>query len=79
MAQWNPQVNDLFLEARDFAASEGRRAFLACAGDAEHRAKVEALLQAGEQAGSSRGPACHLVNQVIVSRRAHDHLTPQDC
>ena len=54
MAQWNPQVNELFLKAREISSPEDRRAFLdqACGGDADLSAKVEALLQAGAQAGS---------------------------
>jgi serine/threonine protein kinase len=54
MAQWNPQVNELFLKAVEIASPREREAFLdqACAGDADLRAKVEALLRAGEQAGS---------------------------
>lgn len=54
MASWNPQANDLFLNAAEITSPEARRVFLdeACAGDAELRGQVEALLQAGEQAGS---------------------------
>src|SRR5262245_38688627 len=61
MAQWNPQANDLFMRASELARPDQRRAFLdeACAGDADLRAKVEALLQAAEAAGSFReAPAC---------------------
>src|SRR5262245_10985890 len=54
MARWNPHANELFLKALEITSPEARRVFLdeACAGDAELRAAVEALLQAGEQAGS---------------------------
>src|SRR5262245_40602216 len=53
MAQWNPQVNELFLKAMEVSPEE-RRAFLdeACAGDADVLARVEALLKACALAGS---------------------------
>jgi len=51
---WNPEANDLFLKAVEMPSPEQRRIFLqeACCGRAELRAQVEALLAAGEQAGS---------------------------
>jgi serine/threonine protein kinase/Tfp pilus assembly protein PilF len=52
MTTWNPRANDLFLKARELPAGE-RRAFLdrECAGDAELRAEVDGLLDAGDRAG----------------------------
>src|SRR5262245_7706297 len=54
MPSWNAQVNELFLQAREIASPEERESFLArvCAGDADLRAAVESLLEAGERAGS---------------------------
>ncbi|HMF18116.1 MAG TPA: serine/threonine-protein kinase, partial [Gemmataceae bacterium] len=51
---WNPEANALFLKAVEMPSPEERRIFLqeACCGRAELRAQVEALLVAGEQAGS---------------------------
>src|SRR5262245_60054104 len=54
MAAWDPQVNERFLQAVEIVSPDERRAFLdqACAGDADLRARVATLLQAGEQAGT---------------------------
>src|SRR5262245_61168913 len=63
MANWDPQANELFLKALDLPAADQRHRFLdeACAGDADLRARVDGLLQAGAQAGSFlEAPACAL-------------------
>ena len=54
MPAWNPQANDIFLNALDIAAPAGRKAFIerACGGDAELRAQVESLIVASQKAGS---------------------------
>jgi serine/threonine protein kinase len=54
MTTWNPQANELFLKALELDAPGARQEFLdgACASDAALRAEVEALLEAGAQAGS---------------------------
>jgi eukaryotic-like serine/threonine-protein kinase len=54
MAPWNPQANDIFLQAVNLQTPEERRAFLdrACGGDMELRGAVGALLAANERAGS---------------------------
>ena len=54
MNTWNPQANELFLRAIEYASPDERRRFLdgACDGDAALRAEVEGLLAAGDQAGS---------------------------
>ena len=62
MTTWNPRANELFLSAR---ALGERHEFLdrECADDAALRAEVEALLDAGDQAGSfleSPAPAADL-------------------
>src|SRR5215218_7351207 len=54
MAVWNPKANDIFLRAIEAASLDDRRRLTdeACAGDAELRAQVESLLDAGGRAGS---------------------------
>ena len=54
MPGWDPQANELFLQAREILAPEDRQRFLdeACAGKPELRACVEGLLRAGAEAGS---------------------------
>jgi tetratricopeptide (TPR) repeat protein/serine/threonine protein kinase len=54
MAAWDPRANQLFLEALELTSTEDRRGFLdrACGQDPTLRAAVEALLAAGERAGS---------------------------
>jgi eukaryotic-like serine/threonine-protein kinase len=54
MSTWNPQANDLFLQALELRTPGERHEYLigACNGDGGLRAEVEALLKAGEQAGS---------------------------
>jgi serine/threonine protein kinase/tetratricopeptide (TPR) repeat protein len=54
MAAWNPRANDVFMQAVEIHVPDERRAYLddACSGDADLRAQVEALLRAGERAGS---------------------------
>src|SRR5579883_485747 len=54
MNAWDPEVNNLFLDALEAASAEERRAFLdrACGGNSELRARVEALIAASDQAGS---------------------------
>ncbi len=54
MPAWDPAANDLFLRALEVSAAEDRQRFLdeACAGDAALRARVDALLRAGAEAGS---------------------------
>ena len=54
MADWNPQANEIFLEALDIRSPDDRLAFLdrACTGNAALRAQVESLLAASDQAGS---------------------------
>jgi serine/threonine protein kinase/Flp pilus assembly protein TadD len=54
MTTWNPHANELFLKALELRSPGERREFLdgACAADAALRAEVEALLEAGAQAGS---------------------------
>ncbi len=52
MTAWNPQANDLFLQAIELQPGEPREAFLGavCATNAELRAQVESLLRAGARA-----------------------------
>ncbi|MBI2826104.1 MAG: protein kinase [Planctomycetia bacterium] len=54
MAAWNPEANEIFLKAMEIPSPEDRRAYLddACRGDDTLRGQVEALIAAGEQAGS---------------------------
>jgi serine/threonine protein kinase/Flp pilus assembly protein TadD len=54
MAAWNPEANAIFLNALELESIEERGLYLeaACAGSAELRAQVDALLDAGEKAGS---------------------------
>src|SRR6516225_5945563 len=54
MTTWNPQANELFLRVVELGSAEERRAFVdqACRDNPELRAQVEALLRAGERAGS---------------------------
>jgi serine/threonine protein kinase len=54
MPGWDPEANDLFLQAREIPAPEDRQRFLdeACDGKPELRARVERLLRAGAEAGS---------------------------
>jgi serine/threonine protein kinase len=54
MATWDPRANELFLRAIEAPDSEARRALLdaSCAGDADLRRRVEALLHAHEAAGT---------------------------
>src|SRR5262249_2654686 len=54
MAVWDPQANDLFLEALELRSPAERRAYLAqaCGDNAGWRAQAEALLSASERAGS---------------------------
>src|SRR5512143_4142681 len=54
MTTWNPRANELFLKALELRPAVERREFLdrACGGDAALRAEVDALLEAGDQAGS---------------------------
>jgi serine/threonine protein kinase len=54
MTTWNPQANQLFLQARELPSPTARQEYLdeACAGDTGLRAEVEALLEASERAGS---------------------------
>lgn len=54
MSTWNSRANEVFLEALELPAPGRRQEFLdgACRGDAALRADVEALLAAGDQAGS---------------------------
>jgi WD40 repeat protein len=56
MTDWNPEANDIFLQALDLAPEE-RAAYLdrACPGNAGLRAQVEALLAASARAGSFLG------------------------
>ena len=65
MTTWNPRANELFLSARALRSPGERHDFLdrECADDAALRAEVEALLAAGDQAGSfleSPAPAADL-------------------
>jgi serine/threonine protein kinase len=66
MTTWDARANDLFLKAREISSPEERRAFLdrECGGDAELRASVESLLQAGTLAGD------------FLEAPALGHLTP---
>lgn len=61
MRDWNPEANEIFLRALEFHSSEERRAYVdeACRDKPHLRPRVEALLVASEQAGSSflEGPA----------------------
>src|SRR5262245_46886639 len=54
MGAWNPEANDIFLNALEIRPAEQRRSYLAerCGADAGLRAQVEALLAASERAGS---------------------------
>ena len=65
MTTWNPRANELFLSALALRSPGERHEFLdrECADDAALRAEVEALLAAGDQAGSfleSPAPAADL-------------------
>lgn len=54
MAEWNPRVNELFLQAIQLTAAAERQAFLdsACGNDAELRLAVDTLMKAHDQVGS---------------------------
>ncbi|NQU25418.1 MAG: protein kinase [Candidatus Nealsonbacteria bacterium] len=54
MRDWNPKANEIFLKAAEIADDDERQAYLdkACGNDAELRAQVAKLLQAGQVAGS---------------------------
>ncbi len=54
MPTWNPQANDIFLDALEIAAPTDRKAFIerACGSDAEMRAQVDSLIAASQRAGS---------------------------
>src|SRR5262245_37434105 len=54
MPDWDPEANELFLQALEIPAPGDRQQFLdgACAGNPDLRARVERLLRAGAEAGS---------------------------
>ncbi|HZU37009.1 MAG TPA: serine/threonine-protein kinase [Gemmataceae bacterium] len=54
MKTWDPQANDLFLQALALSSPNARQEYLdrTCAGDAALRAEVESLLEASARAGS---------------------------
>lgn len=54
MSNWNPQANDLFLNALEIRPVHQRQEYLdrVCAGDAALRAEVESLLEASAQVGN---------------------------
>ncbi len=54
MPAWNPQANDIFLNALEIAAPADRSAFIerACSGDTELQGQVVSLLEASQKAGS---------------------------
>ncbi|MBM4092659.1 MAG: hypothetical protein FJ276_25070, partial [Planctomycetes bacterium] len=54
MPAWNPQANNIFLDALEIAAPADRKAFIerACGSDAEMRAQVDSLIAASQKAGS---------------------------
>ncbi len=54
MPDWNPEANELFLQALEIAAPEDRQRFLdeVCGGNPDLRARVDRLLLAGAEAGS---------------------------
>ena len=63
MAAWNPKANEIFLAVIELDSDLARRVHLdqACAGDAELRGQVEALLKAhDEQGGMLDKPADEL-------------------
>ncbi len=67
MTTWNPHANELFLKALELGSPVARQEYLdgACAEDAALRAEVEALLEAGAQAGSFlESPVCDLAATV---------------
>jgi len=53
MAEWNPQANEIFLQAMQIEPPAQRQPFVdkRCGSDAELRAQVESLLHAAERAG----------------------------
>jgi hypothetical protein len=53
VSNWDPQANNIFLQAIEFTAPEDRSRFLdaACAANLELRARVEALIRSHERAG----------------------------
>jgi serine/threonine protein kinase/Tfp pilus assembly protein PilF len=59
MGEWNPQANELFLEALDRAAGPARIAFVdeACRGDEALKADVVSLLEASERDEFLSSPA----------------------
>ena len=64
MADWDPKVNGIFLEALEILSPEERRAYLdqACGGNQELCAHVEKLLAASRRAGPGR-PTRHLLSR----------------
>src|SRR5260370_5407395 len=54
MTTWDPRTNELFLKAVELHSTQERQEHLdvACAGDTQLRAEVEALLEASVRAGS---------------------------
>ena len=54
MAAWNPRANEIYVKALGLNSPEAVRSYLddACAGDAELRAAVESLMNAGQRAGA---------------------------
>ena len=67
MANWNPQANDIFLQALEIGGPDDRLAYLqsACGGREELKSQVESLLSASEKAGSFlESPACPPVDSI---------------
>ena len=67
MANWNPQANDIFLQALEIGGPDDRLAYLqsACVGREELKSQVESLLSASEKAGGFlESPACPLVDNI---------------
>ena len=73
MANWNPQANDIFLQALEIGGQDDRRAYLqsACGGQKELQSQVESLLSASQNAGSFLespvGPPVDSIDQPAIA------------
>ena len=83
MSEWNPEANEIFLNAIDCESSKSRQAYLdeVCGSDGDLRAQVELLLEADSKAGSFLGrPVAGDLSRAIVRRKScRPCLTRRGC
>ncbi len=73
MSNWNPQANDIFLNAIDIESDDGRHDYVlqACGGDDTLRGEVESLLVAHHiERGLLDGPLVDPGQQQLLIRRS---------